>query len=86
MSETFYVVTKETADADDYIGAVAFTRSDKDADNETAANDYLAEKKLTAPWHNHTVVSGDEFTADKPEADEPTDPATDDVNPDVATD
>jgi hypothetical protein len=63
MPETFYVVSAESADADEYTGAVAFNRTDKDADNEEAAREYLTERKAAAPWHSHAVMSADDFAA-----------------------
>lgn len=59
--KTFYVVTKETADSGEYVSAVAFNRTDKDADNESAANEYVGERKASAPWHSHSVMSADAF-------------------------
>jgi hypothetical protein len=80
MNDTFYVVSKETADAKDYIGAVAFNRTDKDADNEAAANAFLDERKIVAPWHNHSVMTADDF--DKANADSASsDPAPSDPAP-----
>lgn len=60
MSDTFYVVTTPPG-ADDYTAAVAFNAQHKDADNEAAANEFLAEKRVTEPWNSHAVVSAAAF-------------------------
>ena len=91
MSDVFYVVSRETADSDDYIGAVAFNSSDKDVDNEATANEYLTERKIVEPWRSHSVMSADDFASfsdpDKnTQADAPTDDPKADGADAVATD
>lgn len=64
MSNVHYVVTRENGnDNAKYLAAVAFNRNDKDADNEADANAYADERKATAPWHSHTVMSADDFAS-----------------------
>lgn len=71
MSDTFYVVTGDGPDAT----SVAFNRTDKDADNESAANEFLAERELVAPWFQHRTMTADEFASfsDPDNADVPAD-------------
>jgi hypothetical protein len=64
MSDIFYVVTRENKnDKNKYLAAVAFNRSDKDADNEADATAYADERKVSAPWHSHTVMSAEKFAS-----------------------
>jgi hypothetical protein len=71
MSDIFYVVTGDGPDAT----AVVFNRTDKDADNEAAANDFLTERKNVAPWFQHRVMSESEFAAFSEPTNEPGDNA-----------
>ena len=72
MSDVFYVVSGEGAD--DY-SAVAFTNSDKDADNKAAAEEFLSERKAAAPWAKHTVMDAGEFEKYTDPKNAPSDPA-----------
>ena len=63
MSETFYVVSKVSPDAEGYESALVFNATAEGIDNEAAANDYLAECKTLRPWQSHEVVSADDFSS-----------------------
>lgn len=41
--------------------ATVFNRTDKDADNEAAANEFLAERQAAAPWLDHEVMTEADF-------------------------
>jgi hypothetical protein len=80
MSDVYYVVTRENGNDDSaYLAAVAFNRSDKDSDNEAEANAYASERKVTAPWHSHSVMTADDFGALADKTDDGSDTATDDT-------
>jgi len=68
MSDVFYVVSGSGDD----VSAVVFNRGDKDADNESAANEFLAERRKAAPWDDHKVMTADEYD----NASAPQDPET----------
>jgi hypothetical protein len=59
--ETFYVVTKASADDKEYTSAVAFNSTHKDSDNEAAANEYRDAAAASAPWFSHSVLSTKDF-------------------------
>lgn len=74
MSDTFVVVSG--AGDGDYEAAVVFNNSHKDADNESAANEYAGELRSQRPWQTHSVLTGEDFKSAYPEkTDAPADPS-----------